>query len=134
MLFFAGARPRPNPGPACASGPADRPVLKWVVDIPHAIRHPDRAPRPRADSGCAAPDSPFRPARRPEERPDSGAGPRADVSLGNRLSRGIDACFVSEVRVVEPFRFRELEVVDVGPHDGGHRPAALAGSESVPAT
>src|SRR2546425_10483566 len=115
--------------PASGRVPADRTILERIVHIAPAVRHDDRSNGPRADSGCAAPESPFRPARWPEERPHGSARSRPDVSLGNGLARGIDACLVSEVRVVEPFRVRELEVVDVRPHDGGHLPATLVGGE-----
>src|SRR5207245_11340231 len=112
-------------------GPTDRVFLEWIVHVAHAVRHDARADGPWADAGRTAPESPFRAARLPEERPHGGARSRANVSLRNGPARGVDARLVSEVRVIEPFRVRELEVVDVCPHDGGHLPAALAGSEPV---
>src|SRR3989442_13434359 len=131
QIFVGDVVHLPKSGPVFPKGPADRPVHEWIVHIAHAVRHDDCADRPWADAGRAAPESPFRPARRPEERTDGRAGPGADVSLGNGLSRGIDTGLVSELGVIEPFGIRELEIVNVRPHAGGRRPAALAGSEPV---
>src|SRR5437867_1643321 len=100
--------------------PPNRPILEQVVDVADTVRHDDGSDRPGPHLRGTAPEPAFRPAFRSEERPDRCARPSSDVSFEDWFRRGVQACRVAEVRIIEAFRVRESEVVDVRPHDRGH--------------